>query len=31
MNGKISMQPPSGVSAPPKTLPEAPSVQFKAG
>ncbi len=31
INGKISMKPTSGASAPPKSVPEAPSVQIKAG
>ena len=31
INGKISMKPTSGASAPPKSAPETPSVQIKAG
>jgi cytoskeletal protein CcmA (bactofilin family) len=31
MNGKISMKPTSGASAPPKSVPETPPVQIKAG
>ncbi len=31
MNGKISMKPASGASAPPKSVPETPPVQIKAG
>ncbi len=31
INGKISMKPTSGASAPPKSVPETPPVQIKAG
>ena len=31
MNGKISMKPTSGAPAPPKSVPETPPVQIKAG
>ena len=31
MNGKISMKPTTGASAPPKSVPETPPVQIKAG